>query len=101
MSYFYIEKKPNPYNPSEMMEEKKELVIETRVESFIDNPDILNPTGDETAYFYAIAIDGGREQFTTFQPGEEWYQPMTEEEANSFLAWDIKQLLLNFNAYAE
>lgn len=101
MSYFYIEKKPNPYNPSEILEEKKELSIETRVASFLDNTDIPNPSWEEDAFFYGITIDGGREQVTTFQPWEEGYQPMTEEEATAFLAKDIEQLLLNYNAYAE
>jgi len=72
------------------------LIIRSRVVAFTDDSEVNNPTGDESAYFYGISIDGVREQLTTFQPWEEGFKPMTKEEAKKFLQDDIDQTLLNY-----
>ena len=41
------------------------LVIESRVEQFTE--EVNNLTGDESAYFYGLTVNG-REQLTTFKP---------------------------------
>lgn len=76
--------------------QNESLIIRSRVVAFSNDSEVNNPTGDESAYFYGISIDGVREQLTTFQPWEEWFQPMTQEEAKKFLQDEIDQTLLNY-----
>lgn len=75
--------------------EQKSLTIETRIDQFKNDENVQNPTGDIEAYFYWITVNGF-EQLTTFAPGEEWYQPMTEEQAIAYVEAEIKQTKNNF-----
>jgi hypothetical protein len=76
--------------------EDRTLVIESRIEQFKNDPEIPNPTADENAYFYGIAVNGAREQVQTFQPGEDGTEPMTKQEAEEYLSQDIEQQKANY-----
>ena len=90
-------KKVLPANADGVVEyEEATLVIETRIGKIADHEDINNPTEDPEAFFYALTIDGGRETLQTFQPGEEGYQSMTEDEAEDFLQQEVDQACANY-----
>lgn len=77
---------------------EKKLLIETRIDQFKNDKNIPNPTDDEDAYFFAISINGMREDVTMFMPWEEWMNPMDLEEATIYLNQIVEQTKLNFNA---
>lgn len=76
---------------------KENLVIETRVESFAKDEEIVNPSENEKWFFYGISINGLMEQVTTFKPGVEWFESMTKNEAEKYLEMEIIQIKANYN----
>lgn len=75
-------------------EVEKTLTIDSHVWKITE--DMPNPSWSDDAYYYSLTING-MTQITTFAPGKEWFQAMTESEALEYLEWEIKQTKENFN----
>ena len=82
----------------EVSRETKPLDIESRIVAFSEDEYVDNPTGDPDAFFYEIIINSNGKQVQTFHPMEEWFQPMTEDEARERLDAHIAQIVETYHA---